>query len=195
MCGAHEAAVHDVVQRWSALCSDLLPGHHPTTQPTASAPRLYVAAGRNARVSVSEEFVSIAPDACHAVVNAVTEVNVAEAGQVSLDYVNLEAPGTLHFRTTLVQQGADSTFRLTEARVGGSLTRHDLGVQQEGPDTFTSIRSFLLAGARQLHDLHSKLRYAPVAQLWTRAFFSPEVCPCGHTHTLFMQAGAPEGRG
>lgn len=107
---------------------------------------------------MAEEFVSLTPEACHAVVNTVTEVNVAEAGQVSLDYVNLEAPGTLHFRTTLVQQAADSRFTLTEARVGGSLTRHDLGVQQDGPDTFTGMRSFLLAGEKQLHDLHSKLR-------------------------------------
>lgn len=45
-----------------------------------------------------------------------------------------------------------------EVRVGGSLTRHDLGVTQTGPDTITTMKHFLLAGAGQLQDLHSRLR-------------------------------------
>lgn len=41
--------------------------------------------------------------------------------------------------------------------MGGSLTRHDLGINQQGPDTVTTLKHFLLAGAGQLQDLHSKL--------------------------------------
>jgi hypothetical protein len=33
--------------------------------------------------------------------------------------------------------------------VGGSLTRHDLGIQQEGPETTTSMKHFILAGAHK----------------------------------------------
>lgn len=56
-----------------------------------------------------------------------------------------------------VLQGASSSFKLVEARTGGSLVRHDLGITQVGPDTSTVMRHFLLAGAGQLQDLHSKL--------------------------------------
>jgi len=49
-------------------------------------------------------------------------------------------------------------YELVEVRVGGSLTRHDLGIVQDGPDTTTTMKHFLLAGAGQLQDLHSKLR-------------------------------------
>jgi hypothetical protein len=35
--------------------------------------------------------------------------------------------------------------------VGGSLTRHDLGVQQDGSDTTTTMKHFVLAGERIAH--------------------------------------------
>ena len=55
-------------------------------------------------------------------------------------------------------QGTESSYSLTEASLGGSLTRHDLGIEQSGPATDSRMRSFLLCGDRQLHDLHSRLR-------------------------------------
>ncbi len=131
----------------------------PTSPHAGSTPRMYIAAGRHAHVTIAQEYISLTSTSpCYTLVNSVSEVHVAQGGQVSLDYVNLEGPGSLHFHTTLVEQDTDSAFRLTEARVGGGLTRHDVGVLQGGPDTFTSMRSFLLAGKEQLHDLHSKLR-------------------------------------
>jgi Fe-S cluster assembly protein SufD len=54
-------------------------------------------------------------------------------------------------------QAEGSSYELVEARLGGSLTRHDVGITQAGPDTVTSMRHFLLAGAGQLQDLHTKL--------------------------------------
>jgi hypothetical protein len=51
-------------------------------------------------------------------------------------------------------QAEGSCYELVEARVGGSLTRHDMGVQQDGPDTTTSMKHFVLAGA-------------PRASVWT----------------------------
>lgn len=42
-------------------------------------------------------------------------------------------------------------------RWGGRLTRHNLHIQQLGPDTVTDVATFYLAGRSQLHDLHSSL--------------------------------------
>lgn len=55
------------------------------------------------------------------------------------------------------RQGAESSYSLTEARLGGALTRHDLSIVQLGAATQTRLASFLLASQAQLHDLHSKL--------------------------------------
>ncbi len=48
-------------------------------------------------------------------------------------YAALEGRGALAMKATLVAQGARSQYRLTEARVGGALTRHDLNIQQARP--------------------------------------------------------------
>lgn len=45
-------------------------------------------------------------------------------------YVALEGPAALHMKGTLVTQAAGSGYTLTEARLGGRLTRHDLSIQQ-----------------------------------------------------------------
>lgn len=47
----------------------------------------------------------------------------------------------------LCVQAEGSCYELVEVRVGGSLTRHDLGIQQAGPDTTTTMKHFVLAGA------------------------------------------------
>lgn len=44
-------------------------------------------------------------------------------------------------------QAEGSCYELVEARLGGSLTRHDLGIVQDGPDTTTTMKHFVLAGA------------------------------------------------
>lgn len=47
----------------------------------------------------------------------------------------------------VLQQAGGSCYEFVEARVGGSLTRHDLGIQQVGPDTTSTMKHFILAGA------------------------------------------------
>ena len=45
-------------------------------------------------------------------------------------YLELEASGASHVKTTLVRQGARSHYVLTEAALGAELSRHDLGIEQ-----------------------------------------------------------------
>ena len=124
-------------------------------QLSASAPRLLVVLGRGAEAEVVEEHVS-AGSGNHAVF-AVAEVLLAPGAALKHGYVQREAAGSVHFKSTLVEQAESSSYSLVEARVGGALSRHDLGVAQGGPDTATSMRHFLLASSNQLQDLHSKL--------------------------------------
>lgn len=46
-------------------------------------------------------------------------------------------------------QAEGSCYELVEVRVGGSLTRHDLIIDQIGPETTTTMRHFILAGEPQ----------------------------------------------
>jgi Fe-S cluster assembly protein SufD len=127
----------------------------------AAAPRLLAYLEERAEAEIIEEFAPLSaegkPGGKYAVFS-VAEVELDDEAALRHSYVELEAQGAVHLRATLVNQGRASRYALTEARLGGSLTRHDLGVDQLGGATETEMQSFLLAGEGQLHDLHSKLR-------------------------------------
>jgi Fe-S cluster assembly protein SufD len=124
---------------------------------SASAPRALVVLGAGAELEVVEEFVSAVDGAGAHAVMAVAEVVLGEGATMKHGYVMREAAGSVHFKATLVDQGEGSSYSHVEARVGGGLSRHDLGVAQSGAETTTRMRHFLLTGADQTQDLHSKL--------------------------------------
>lgn len=124
---------------------------------SASAPRLLLSLAKGAELEVVEEYVSADASSGQHAVFAVAEVLLEACASLKHGYVEREASGSVHFKATLVDQAEGSSYSLVEARVGGGLTRHDVGVAQAGPDTTTRMRHFLLAGASQLQDLHSKL--------------------------------------
>ena len=124
---------------------------------SASAPRLLIALGKGAEAEVVEEYVSAVEGASDHAVFSVAEVVLDACASLRHGYVQRESPGSVHFKATLVDQGEGSAYSLVEARVGGGLSRHDVGVDQDGAETSTRMRHFLLAGVSQLQDLHTKL--------------------------------------
>lgn len=54
-------------------------------------------------------------------------------------------------------QEASSSYELIEISTGGKLSRHNLHIQQLGPDTVTELSAFHVAQSNQLQDLHSRL--------------------------------------
>jgi len=137
--------------------SDSASSSSPTHR-TVSAPRLLVVLEEGATAEIIEEYSSINDNQGQYMVTAVAEIELDDRAVLKHGYIELEADGAAHFKTTLVNQGKESKYSLIEARIGGSLTRHDLGVEQLGTETDTVMKSFLLAGQGQLHDLHSKLK-------------------------------------
>ncbi|KAL6769752.1 SUFD1 [Auxenochlorella protothecoides x Auxenochlorella symbiontica] len=135
-----------------------------------SSPRTLVVLEEGAAAGLVEEFVPLASPSGGAAgtalpagaaapyyVNAVLEVELDDRAALSHAYVATDVAGASHTKATFVHQGAESSYSLTEARLGGALTRHDLSIVQLGAATQTRLASFLLASQAQLHDLHSKL--------------------------------------
>lgn len=94
-------------------------------------------------------------------------------------------------KATLVNQGAGSSYSLTEARVGGALSRHDLSIEQLGEGTQSQVRACgggrVVGGARSWSGgLHGWLAADPGAQP-THASIHPASCPATHT-TLQMKS-------
>lgn len=151
------------------LASSSLPTGDASVR-TVSAPRLLIAMEEGSAAEVVEEYAPLPSDSGRApqdagqgeqkyLVTSVAEIELDDRAELQHRYVQLESTvNAAHFKSTLVTQGSESRYSLTEARLGGSISRHDVDILQVGPETETSMRSFLLAGTSQLQDLHSKLR-------------------------------------
>lgn len=72
-------------------------------------------------------------------------------------FVVTDGQEAVNLRATLVEQQAKSAYSLTEVRLGGVLTRHDVNIVQLGPETSTTMRHFALCAREELHDLHTQL--------------------------------------
>ncbi|KAH7439926.1 hypothetical protein KP509_04G082400 [Ceratopteris richardii] len=120
-----------------------------------SCPRLLVLVGKEAEVTIIEEFVGEKGEFYWS--NAVGEFFIEEHGRICHNYVQNQAREAVHIKQTCVAQKQCSSYELVEAAIGSKLNRHNIHIQQLGPDTSTKMSSFLLAGQRQLQDLHSRL--------------------------------------
>jgi len=129
------------------------------TNLSASAPRTLIVLEEGAVAEIIEEFAPTAAEGDSSYLcTAVAEIELDDRASLKHSYVEIESSDAFHLKSTLVNQGTESNYSLVEARVGGQLTRHDVGIDQLGGNTETGMRSFLLAGQNQLHDLHSKLK-------------------------------------
>ena len=126
--------------------------------PTLAAPRLVVHLAPGAVATLVEEYAALAPGP--AAVAQVTEAVVSERASLTHALVSLLPASTTLVTASLIDQEAESTYSLVEARTGGALTRHDVDVMQTGRATTTRMRHYLLAADAQLHDLHTSLDLA-----------------------------------
>jgi Fe-S cluster assembly protein SufD len=123
-----------------------------------SAPRVLAFLEAGSAASIIEEFVSL-PGAGGAHASfSVMEIELDDAASLTHKFVELDCGKAVNLKSTLVSQGKESTYSLTEVRLGGELTRHDVGIVQLGERTHTEMKHFLLAGERQTHDLHTTLQ-------------------------------------
>eukprot|EP00891_Asterochloris_glomerata_P000977 jgi/Astpho2/977/e_gw1.00016.340.1_t len=125
----------------------------------ASSPRLLVHLGSSASLELIEEHAgsSSAASATY-FTNSVLEAELGENAALRHGYAQLDAAAAYHMKATLVTQGLNSSYILTEACLGAAIARHDISINQDNGGTSTVMRSFVLCGDRQLHDVHSKLR-------------------------------------
>lgn len=120
-----------------------------------SAPRVLIFLEAGASAEVVEEFVSMGQSGTATF--SVTEIELDDAASLSHTFVELENDKAITVKSTLVSQGTKSRYALAEVRLGGELSRHDVGIVQLGEKTQTEMKHFILAGDNQTHDLHTKL--------------------------------------
>merc|ERR1712014_234551 len=93
------------------------------------------------------------------IVNSVMECLVSKGAEIIHQYIQTEVSNHTcsHFKSTIVNQMEKSQYSCTEIRIGGGTNRHDLILNQLGPNTSTNMKHFILASENQTQDLHSKV--------------------------------------
>ena len=128
----------------------------------ASFPRVAARLGPGASLTLVEEHAPAhgpdgrgraALDAAAYWTSPATEARLDAGASLVHCVAQADAVGSAHTRATVVAQAAGSSYRLTEALTGASLSRHDLRLFQTGPGTDTELRHFVLASAGQTGDL------------------------------------------
>ncbi|KAJ7516348.1 hypothetical protein O6H91_22G055000 [Diphasiastrum complanatum] len=125
------------------------------SQISLSSPRLLVVVEKGAELDLVEEFVGASQTVYWS--NSVSEIFVSQGAKVTHSYVQTQERTSVHIKKTFVSQDDSSIYKLVEAGVGGRLSRHNLHIEQSGPETTTEVSTFQLAGTKQLQDLHSRI--------------------------------------
>ncbi|XP_016485523.1 protein ABCI7, chloroplastic [Nicotiana tabacum] len=121
-----------------------------------SNPRVLVLVEKGGEISIVEEYVGGEKDKCYWS-NSVIEVVVGEGAKVSHSYLQNQSLNAAHIKWTWVQQESTSTYEHIEVSTGGKLSRHNIHIQQVGPDTVTELSTFHMCISDQTQDLHSRL--------------------------------------
>ncbi|KAM4073524.1 hypothetical protein ACB094_10G026400 [Castanea mollissima] len=121
-----------------------------------SNPRVLVLVERGGEIGIIEEFLGKDGQSRYWA-NSVLEVMVGEGGKVRHSYIQRQSLNAAHIKWTSVTQEAASTYELVEVSSGGKLSRHNVHIQQLGPETVTDLSSLHLSVSDQTQDLHSRL--------------------------------------
>ncbi|KAF3644917.1 Protein ABCI7, chloroplastic [Capsicum chinense] len=121
-----------------------------------SNPRVLVLVEKGGEISIVEEYVGGDRDKCYWT-NSVMEVVVGEGAKVSHSYIQNQSFNAAHIKWTWVQQESTSKYEHVEVSTGGKLSRHNIHIQQVGPDTVTELSTFHMCVSDQTQDLHSRL--------------------------------------
>ncbi|GLT91196.1 hypothetical protein SLE2022_090960 [Rubroshorea leprosula] len=131
-------------------------GHEGSRKLPLSNPRVFVLVEKGGEIGIIEEFVGKEVSQCYWA-NPVLEVVIGGGGNVKHSYVQNQSLSAAHIKWTSVRQESSSSYELVEVSTGGKLSRHNVHVQQVGPDTMTELTTFHLAVGDQTQDLHSRI--------------------------------------
>ena len=115
--------------------------------------RNFISVGKNAKVSVVEEYIGDPSTAAYWT-NAVTEVFVAEGGSADHYKVQRESASAFHFQTLEAHIGAGAVFRNHTLNLGSALGRNDIRAKLAGEGGEAICNGLNLLKESQLFDTH-----------------------------------------
>ena len=128
----------------------------PGTAESAVYPRNLVVVEREARASIIESYVTLAPSERY-LTNVVTEVVVGENAWVEHTRIQRESEQAFHIGLTHVAQARDSHYRNFSFAMGGAIARHDLRSHLNAANVESLLYGLYFGRDEQLVDNHTAI--------------------------------------
>ncbi len=119
-------------------------------------PRNLIVVERNARASIIESYVTLAPGAKYWT-NPVTEVWTGPNSWVEHARIQRESEAAYHVATTQVEVSRDSHYRSFSLAMGAALARHNLNARLADQHSEALLYGLYLTHGEQLVDTHTEL--------------------------------------
>jgi Fe-S cluster assembly protein SufD len=123
---------------------------------TVTHPRNLVVVERNARASLVESYVTLAPDSGYWV-NPVTEIWTGPNSWLEHTRIQRESEAAYHVATTEAEVQRDSHYRSFSMAMGGALARHNLNVRLADAYTEALLYGLYVTRGEQLVDTHTTI--------------------------------------
>lgn len=126
-----------------------------TAAPLAVFPRVWIRAGRGARVRVIETYRGLA--GAVGFTNVLTDILAGEGASVEHVKIQDENVKSFHIGNLFIQQARDSEVISHSLSVGALLARQDIRVTLDAENAATTLNGFYMAEGRQHVDHHTRV--------------------------------------
>ncbi|NJN75158.1 MAG: Fe-S cluster assembly protein SufD [Synechococcaceae cyanobacterium RL_1_2] len=89
--------------------------------------------------------------------NGVTEIFLDRNASLHHSRIQRESGDSFHIANTAIVQHQDSRYTMVEISLGAKLARHNINLDQLGPNTESTLNGLSITGAAQVNDLHSQI--------------------------------------
>jgi Fe-S cluster assembly protein SufD len=126
--------------------------------PAMASPRVVVAIGEQAQVSIVERHQSLGPSATLA--NTVVEIEVGSGAVVDHVKLQAEAATAFHLASTFVRLGRAATFTSYALSFGGRIARNDVVATLDGDGAECTLDGLYVVDGDALVDTHTTIDHA-----------------------------------
>lgn len=127
-------------------------------EPVIVHPRHLVVLGPGARAQLIERYCALGDSRYFN--NALIEIALGDGSELVHQRVQEESLSAQHLSDLHVRQGKDSRYRLAQVTLGGKWSRSELHLTFAGEGAHAELNGLLLAGDRQLDDVHLSVHHA-----------------------------------
>lgn len=121
-------------------------------QSLLSRARTIIELGTDAHAVVVETFGALEGSRTSTVTEATTTIRLSDRAELVHYRIQIDALAATHVGHTLIDQGADSSVRMTSVTLGGDIARNAIHVHLDGPGARADLAGIAVTGGHQRHD-------------------------------------------